>query len=74
MYHGPKRRDPAEISPWASVVAIDPGGTTGWSVMMVHPEALLDPDTSILENIEHFAQGQTIGDEEAQEEIGRAHV
>lgn len=55
-----------DISPWISVVAIDPGGTTGWAVLMVHPEALTDPDTSILGNIEHFASGQVGGDERHQ--------
>lgn len=41
-----------------TVIAIDPGGTTGWSVMVVHPEALTDPDVPILANIEHWSNGQ----------------
>lgn len=40
------------------VVSYDPGETTGWSVMQVHPEALVDPDVKILDNIEHWAHGQ----------------
>ncbi len=52
--------------PWDSIelpdspvlIALDPGETTGWSVMMVHPECLFDPDVSILENIDHWSHGQ----------------
>jgi hypothetical protein len=35
----------------ATVIAIDPGGTTGWSLISVHPEALTNPHATILENI-----------------------
>ena len=41
-----------------TVISIDPGGTTGWSVMVVHPEALVDPKVPILSNIEHRDNGQ----------------
>lgn len=41
-----------------TVISIDPGGTTGWSVMVVHPEALVDIDVPILANIEHWQNGQ----------------
>jgi len=41
-----------------TVISIDPGGTTGWSVMVVHPEALVHDDVSILRNIEHWTHGQ----------------
>lgn len=43
----------------ATVVALDPGGTTGWSVMTVHPESLSDPEVSILDNILYWTHGQT---------------
>ena len=43
----------------ASVIAFDPGGTTGWSVFDVHPEALFDPEVSILDNVNHWTHGQT---------------
>lgn len=66
MFYRKKARDD-EPSPWASVIAIDPGGTTGWSVIMVHPDSLIEDDVSILGNIEHFAQGQSVGHEHAQE-------
>lgn len=41
-----------------TVFAVDPGGTSGWSVLAVHPEALLDPQVSILENITRWEHGQ----------------
>lgn len=43
---------------WATVIALDPGGTTGWSVLCVEQDALSDPDVSILKSIAHKAQGQ----------------
>lgn len=42
----------------ATVIAIDPGGTTGWSLISVHPESLTAPDASILENIFMHQHGQ----------------
>lgn len=44
----------------ASVLAFDPGGETGWSLMHVHPEALLpeEPDVTILGNIEEWQHGE----------------
>ncbi len=41
-----------------TVISIDPGGTTGWSVFVVHPEALVDKDVPILTNILHRDNGQ----------------
>lgn len=57
---------------YPTIIALDPGGTTGWSVIMVHPECLSDPDVSILENILHYEQGQFEGPEldQADEIIG----
>lgn len=49
-----------------TVVSVDPGGTTGWSVISVHPDALVDPDVAILDNIVHWTHGQFSGDENAQ--------
>ena len=51
----PSRLDLVE---YPVVVAIDPGKTTGWSVMMVHPEALTDPEVSILRNIDPWIHGE----------------
>lgn len=42
----------------ATVIAIDPGGTTGWSLISVHPGALTEPDAKILDNIFHHQHGQ----------------
>jgi len=41
-----------------TVLAVDPGGTTGWSILSVRPEALGDPKISILENITLWNHGQ----------------
>lgn len=41
-----------------SVIAIDPGGTTGWSHMVLPPEALCDPDVKILQNIKIHNHGE----------------
>lgn len=55
-----------ESSGWANIIALDTGGTTGWSIIMVHPDALSDPTVSVLENIEHWAHGEVNGDEDKQ--------
>lgn len=60
-----KARD-AVLSEVPTIVSIDPGGTTGWSVMAVHPEALCHPDVAILHNIEHWSHGQITGPEDDQ--------
>lgn len=49
-----------------TIVSVDPGGTTGWSVISVHPESLVDPDVSILENVIHWSHGQIVGPEDSQ--------
>jgi hypothetical protein len=41
-----------------TVIGIDPGGTTGWSVMVVHPEALVDKEVPILGNIQYHGNGE----------------
>lgn len=51
---------------WATAIALDPGGTTGWSVMCVEPDCLADPEISVLASITHWAQGQVDGDEDDQ--------
>lgn len=50
------------------VMAIDPGVTTGWSVMGVHPDAVTsgDPAVRLLSNIEFWVAGQIDGDEDEQ--------
>lgn len=58
-----------EPSGFPTVIAFDPGGTTGWSAISVHPDSLVDPDVPILDNIIHWDQGQIEGDEYTQVDI-----
>lgn len=62
----------SETTGWASVVAYDPGGTTGWSVMCVNPLALLGKRDAgkatpkwatlpIPKVLKHFAAGEITG-------------
>lgn len=46
-----------------TIISYDTGGTTGWAVISVHPDALLEPDVLILDNITHFAFGEITGTE-----------
>lgn len=49
------------------VVGLDPGGTTGWCVIGVHPDALSgDPEIRILDNVEFWSAGQFTGPEDSQ--------
>lgn len=44
------------------VIALDPGGTTGWSLFQVHPLAMEgDPDIRVMENIEWWTAGEFAG-------------
>lgn len=59
---GRKRRtfvdkDPLNVTV-APVIALDPGQTTGWSLMLANPEALIDPESKVLENITTHHHGQ----------------
>jgi hypothetical protein len=49
-------------SGWATTVWVDPGGTTGWAVMSVNPQALVE-NRPIHKCIEHWAAGQYKGNE-----------
>lgn len=46
-----------------TVIGLDPGGTTGWSVMCVHPLSLVDNALSVLDNITYWQQGEFTGTE-----------
>ncbi len=49
------------------VLALDPGGTTGWCVIGVHPESVSgDPDVRILDNVEFWSAGEFTGNEDDQ--------
>ena len=50
-------RDPLNLTT-APVIALDPGQTTGWSLMICNPEALIDPESKVLENITTHNHGQ----------------
>jgi hypothetical protein len=45
------------------LISIDPGGTTGWSIMQVHPEALCRPSVPVLRNVLHWTHGELVGPE-----------
>lgn len=49
-----------------TLVTVDPGGVTGWSVTSVHPEALCVPEVRILSNVLHWSHGQITGSENEQ--------
>jgi hypothetical protein len=42
----------------ATVIAVDPGGTTGWSLISVHPGCLVEADAPVLDNIQLHQHGQ----------------
>jgi hypothetical protein len=49
---------------WATVVWVDPGGTTGWGVMSVDPCALVGNHRPLHHSIEHWVCGDTKGNED----------
>lgn len=58
----PKRKRPPSWNTFpliATIIAIDPGGTTGWSLMHVDPMALLPSnDIRVLDSIQEWQHGQ----------------
>lgn len=55
-----------ENDEWCSVLAFDPGGTTGWAVMCIKPKDLLGDKPINNRLLKHFAHGQVLGSEHAQ--------
>lgn len=53
-------RKAVDESPYAQIISLDPGGTTGWSLMQVHPEALdpRSPEVGVLDNVITWRHGQ----------------
>lgn len=50
-----------------TLIAFDPGGTTGWALFGVHPEALDgDPDVRILDNLLFWTAGEFTGRQDNQ--------
>lgn len=41
-----------------TVIAIDPGGTSGWSLISVHPQVLIESNADIFDNIFSHQHGQ----------------
>jgi hypothetical protein len=59
LYRPPKYKPPiSSLCASPTLVTFDPGGTTGYSVMQIHPESLVDPDVKILNNIQFHSHGQ----------------
>lgn len=49
------------------VIALDPGGTTGWSIFQVHPDAMEgDPEIPVMSNIEWWTAGEFTGQQDDQ--------
>lgn len=55
------KRYTSEATGWATVIAYDPGGTTGWAVMAVDPRSLLKSTIVIPRIVEHYAAGEVTG-------------
>ena len=49
-----------------ALIALDPGGTTGWCVMVIGTEALLNPEMRILSSIALYTFGEIKGNEHEQ--------
>jgi hypothetical protein len=49
------------------VIALDPGGTTGWSIFQVHPDAMSgDPTIPVMANVECWYAGEFTGSQDSQ--------
>lgn len=54
-----RKRRIAEIpTSCATVIALDPGGTTGWSLVSVQPEVLFDPKADLMKGVKLWQHGQ----------------
>jgi hypothetical protein len=49
-----------------TAIGFDPGGTTGWAVFSVFPEALDEEDLKILDHVAFWSAGQFVGEESEQ--------
>jgi len=47
-----------EVPRMVEIIGIDPGGTTGWTLMKVPPEALLPEGPSVLRSVKEWRIGQ----------------
>jgi hypothetical protein len=49
------------------VLSIDPGGTTGWAIFSVHPDAMgPEEDIRIADNVESWTAGEFTGSQDSQ--------
>lgn len=55
-----------ETDAFLSLLAFDPGGTTGWAVFDVHRDAIMQPNTSLVPHIRHWTAGEITGSDEEQ--------
>lgn len=71
----PKDIEDEAFPGYAKLLWLDPGGTTGWAIMVVHPDALEIGGVSILQNLEltrwGAIPGAGMGDESEQLAISR---
>lgn len=58
--------DDLDVDDLYTVVAFDPGGTTGWATFSVYLEAIEDSDYRIMDNISFWTAGEFIGGEREQ--------
>lgn len=48
------------------LLGLDPGGTTGWALLVIGRDAMLEPELKILDNIALYTYGEFTGDEHKQ--------
>lgn len=53
-----KLSDPEDIPSEIQVLALDPGGTTGWTILTCDPRALLPEGPSVLRSVQRWYIGQ----------------
>ncbi|UJQ86153.1 RuvC-like resolvase [Gordonia phage Zany] len=53
-----KKPNPKSLPKFVTVIAIDPGETTGWALWNLYPEVLVYDDEKISDNIQMWTHGQ----------------
>lgn len=57
-----------DVSQSATVIAVDPGGTTGWALACFDPKAFLEDGPKLLSSVRFWTCGQVDGSEDSQVE------
>lgn len=57
-FRRPRAEVDFDVPPLVELISLDPGGTTGWNLMRLHPEALLPEGPSVLKSIKEWQIGQ----------------